>query len=97
MKNNTQGESCYVYLLLCKNQSLYCGWTTNLERRFHQHQLGKGARYTRIYKPICIYCYFKVEDARTARRLDYAIKQLTHKEKLSLNTMSQEEVIQWLL
>ncbi|MCI7442956.1 MAG: GIY-YIG nuclease family protein, partial [Clostridium sp.] len=37
----------YVYMIRCKDGSLYTGWTNNLEKRFRNHCKGKGAKYTR--------------------------------------------------
>lgn len=77
-------DGYYVYLLLCNNGALYCGWTTNLHQRFHQHRQGKGAKYTRANPPKKIYYYESMVDASSARKREYAIKQMTHKEKLLL-------------
>lgn len=37
-------DGYYVYLLYCKNHSLYCGWTKNIKKRLLEHQKGKGAK-----------------------------------------------------
>ena len=44
----------FAYVLLCENNSLYRGCTNDLEKRFQQHLSGKGARYTRMHKPVRI-------------------------------------------
>jgi len=44
----------YAYVLLCENGALYRGYTNNLERRFLRHKSGKGAKYTRMNKPVKI-------------------------------------------
>ena len=44
----------FVYMLLTKNNTLYCGYTDDIEKRFEQHLSGKGAKYTRANKPIKI-------------------------------------------
>ena len=47
----------FAYVLLCSNNSLYRGYTNDLEKRFQKHLSGKGARYTRMHKPIrIVYC-----------------------------------------
>lgn len=43
-------DGFYVYLLLCENNALYCGYTTNLKRRYQAHVSGKGAKYTKAFK-----------------------------------------------
>ena len=45
---------CYVYILLCENNSLHTGVTTDVARRFKEHEARKGAKYTRSFKPIKI-------------------------------------------
>lgn len=42
----------YVYLLLCEDGSFYTGVSNNLEKRFLDHQTGRGAKYTRSHKPV---------------------------------------------
>ena len=44
----------FAYVLLCSNNSLYRGYTNDLEKRFEKHLSGKGARYTRMHKPVRI-------------------------------------------
>ena len=42
----------YTYILECKDQTLYTGYTTDLERRLKVHNDGKGAKYTKIRRPV---------------------------------------------
>ncbi|MGL4677053.1 MAG: GIY-YIG nuclease family protein [Brevinema sp.] len=44
----------FVYIILCENNSLYTGIAKDPEKRFRTHLAGKGAKYTKIYKPICL-------------------------------------------
>ena len=74
----------YVYILRCNYDSLYTGWTNNLEKRIKAHSDGKGAKYTRARVPVEL-VYFEVfEDKIEAMKREYAIKQLKRKEKLEL-------------
>ncbi len=74
----------YVYILRCNDDSLYTGWTNNLEKRIKAHSDGKGAKYTRARIPVEL-VYFEVfEDKIEAMKREYAIKQLKRKEKLEL-------------
>lgn len=41
------GNNHIVYILRCSDQSLYTGYTNNLEARLKKHEVGKGAKYTR--------------------------------------------------
>ena len=74
----------YVYILRCNDDSLYTGWTNNLEKRIKAHSDGKVAKYTRARVPVEL-VYFEVfEDKIEAMKREYAIKQLKRKEKLEL-------------
>ena len=74
----------YVYILRCNDDSLYTGWTNNLEKRIKAHSDGKGAKYTRARVPVEL-VYFEVfEDKIEDMKREYAIKQLKRKEKLEL-------------
>ena len=65
----------YVYILRCNDDSLYTGWTNNLEKRIKAHSDGKGAKYTRARVPVEL-VYFEVfEDKIEAMKREYAIKQ----------------------
>lgn len=42
----------YVYIIICDDGSLYKGHTDNLERRYKEHCLGRGANHTKLHKPV---------------------------------------------
>ena len=74
----------YVYILKCSDDSLYTGWTNNLEKRFKAHSTGKGAKYTKARLPVELVYYEEFEDKIEAMKREYEIKQLKRKEKLEL-------------
>lgn len=74
----------YVYILKCADESLYTGWTNNLERRVKTHNNGKGAKYTKSRLPVELVYFEKYEDKIEAMKREYAIKQLKRKDKLML-------------
>ncbi|MEK7628204.1 MAG: GIY-YIG nuclease family protein [Patescibacteria group bacterium] len=74
----------FVYILECENRSLYTGSTDNVERRFKDHCLGKGARYTRMHKPIRVAYVEECATKSEALSREATIKHLSHKEKKSL-------------
>lgn len=74
----------YVYILRCKDDSLYTGWTNNLEKRIKAHSNGKGAKYTKARLPVELVYFEEYENKIDAMRREYAIKQLKRKEKLML-------------
>ena len=74
----------YTYMVQCRDGSLYTGWTNNLERRLKAHNEGRGARYTKSRRPVRL-VYWECFDSKVeAMRREYAIKQLSRKEKLEL-------------
>lgn len=74
----------YVYILKCADETLYTGWTNNLEKRINTHNKGKGAKYTRARLPVEL-VYSEVFECKIdAQKREYAIKKLKRSEKLKL-------------
>ncbi len=73
-----------VYILLCRDKTLYTGITTDVERRFAEHKRGEGANYTRAHKPLRIVYTEQAKDRSTASKREAAIKRLSRIEKLAL-------------
>lgn len=73
----------HLYLLQCADGSLYTGITTDVERRFNEHLSGKGGRYTRSHKPVCLLASHPVGTKSQALRAELAIKSLPREEKLN--------------
>ena len=72
----------YPSLLRCKDGSLYVGITTDLSRRFREHQSGiRGAKYTRSHPPLRMEAAWVLPDRAAASRLEYALKRKSHAEK----------------
>lgn len=74
----------HVYLLRCADGTLYCGITTDLERRVAEHARGDGARYTRGRRPVELVYSETAEDRSAAARREYEIKQLRKAAKEAL-------------
>jgi putative endonuclease len=74
----------YVYLLRCADGSLYCGWTTDPERRLRQHNAGTASRYTKRRLPVEYALLVPAADRSAALREEARIKKLTRREKLAL-------------
>lgn len=75
---------CYIYILKCSDETLYTGWTTNVEKRLKCHNSGKGAKYTRCRLPVELVYFEECEDKSTALKREYEIKQLSRDKKLLL-------------
>ena len=73
-----------VYMLECKDRSLYTGITDNLPKRLQAHRMGRGAKYTKGRAPLTLRYLEDCEDHSRALRREIAIKKLTRQEKLIL-------------
>jgi putative endonuclease len=74
----------YVYLLRCADESLYCGWTTDIQRRLAAHRAGTASRYTRSRSPIELAAVVPAADRSAALREEARIKRLPREAKLQL-------------
>lgn len=75
----------YVYIVQCKDFTLYTGITTNLSRRLQEHNSPKqGARYTRPRQPVELVYREAVQSRSAAASREYQIKQLTPEKKKQL-------------
>jgi putative endonuclease len=76
--------AAFVYLLRCSDGSLYCGWTTDVERRLKQHEAGAASRYTGSRRPVEVAWSRRMPSRSAAMREEARIKRLTRAEKLRL-------------
>ena len=73
-----------VYLLRCRDGTLYAGATNDLASRVARHAAGKGARYTRSRLPVELVWSVRVRGRSAALRREAAVKRLSRAEKLGL-------------
>ena len=73
-----------VYILQCRDGTLYTGITDNLPRRLAAHDGGKGAKYTRGRGPVVLVHQESCPDRSAALRRERAIKALSRSQKLAL-------------
>ena len=83
-KDTEMKQLAYTYMVECGDGSLYTGWTNHLEERIESHNAGKGAKYTKSRLPVRLVYYEIFASKQEAMKREYAIKQLTRKEKLQL-------------
>jgi putative endonuclease len=74
----------WVYLLRCRDGSLYTGWTVDLERRLDRHRAGTASRYTASRLPIALELAVPMPSPTAARREEARIKRLPRAAKLAL-------------
>jgi putative endonuclease len=80
-------EAC-VYLLRCRDGSLYTRWTIDLDRRLARHRAGTASRYTASRLPVELELALPMPDRTAARREEARIKRLTRAAKLALVAVS---------
>ena len=74
----------FVYIVRCSDNSLYTGYTNNIEVRINKHNAGKGAKYTKTRRPVVL-VYQEMYDTKSeALRREYEIKTFTRQRKLKL-------------
>lgn len=71
----------YTYILKCADNTLYTGWTTNLEKRLKAHNQGKGAKYTRARRPVTLVYQEIFETKEQAMHREAMIKKLSRPQK----------------
>ena len=77
-------SSVCVYLLRCADDSLYCGWTNDMERRLKSHNSGKASRYTSRRLPVRLVYARELPDRSAAMCEEARIKRLSRTQKLAL-------------
>lgn len=83
-KRYVRGNSWYLYILRCKDNTLYTGITTDVEKRLEAHRSGKGAKYTRGRTPLELVYREVCESHSDALKRELEIKALTRQEKEKL-------------
>lgn len=71
----------YVYMLRCKDGTLYTGYTNNLDARLQKHESGKGAKYTRGRGPFTVEIAISFDTKKEAMQQEYRLKQMPRKQK----------------
>lgn len=74
----------YLYILRCKDGSLYTGITTDVEKRLEAHQRGKGAKYTRGRGPLELVYRETCGSHGDALKREFAVKRLSREQKTEL-------------
>ena len=82
----------YVYILRCSDGTLYCGWTTDPERRVAAHNAGKGAKYTRSRRPVELVYIEEYENRHDALSREWHIKRMARNEKERLIQVQEGKV-----
>ena len=71
----------FMYVLLCKDQTFYTGYTVDLEKRIATHNAGKGAKYTRVRTPVTLLYAKEFATKQEAMKAEAAFKKLSRPQK----------------
>lgn len=85
----------YTYIIRCKDNSLYTGYTTDISRRLREHTTGINSKYTKYRGFLKLEVYFVCQSKSDAMKLEYKIKKKSRYQKLNI-IESPEEFIQKL-
>jgi len=81
----------YLYILRCKDDTLYTGITTDVEKRLEAHRAGRGAKYTRGRTPLELVYRETCGTHSQALKREVEIKKLTRQEKQNLIGKTEEK------
>jgi putative endonuclease len=80
----------FLYILKCKDGTLYTGITTDIIRRINEHNSStKGAKYTRVRRPVVLVYSKKFKNRSTSSKAEARIKAMTRQEKQDLIKMKK--------
>ncbi len=80
----TEAFMWYLYIIECKDRSLYTGITNSLEKRIAAHFSGKGAKYTKSHTPVRLVYTECLADKSSALKREAAVKKMSRSPKLEL-------------
>lgn len=90
-----KNKKAYVYFVRCSDSSLYCGYTTNLERRLKAHNSGKGAKYTSSRLPVSLVYFEEFDSKEEAMSREWHIhhdKEFTKQQKEEMVKTFQKNI-----
>lgn len=77
-------DKAYVYIVKCNDNTLYTGWTSNIDERIRVHNAGTGAKYTRGRLPVTLVYWEALATRSEALSREAAIKKMSRTEKLKM-------------
>lgn len=80
----------YCYIVQCADGSFYTGWSLDPSRREKQHNSGRGAKYTRLHRPVHLVYIEEQPDLSSAMKREIAIKRLHREQKSKLINAYQQ-------
>ena len=89
-------DKFYTYILLTEKNTLYCGYTNDIKKRFEQHKNGNGAKYTKVFKPVKVVYFAEFNTKSDAMKQEALIKRMSTKEKELLISKFNSDILSLL-
>lgn len=83
----------YTYIVECIDKTLYTGWSNHIEKRIKNHNEGKGAKYTKLRRPVKLVYLESFSTKEEAMSREAKIKQLTREKKIQLIDSKTNELL----
>lgn len=83
----------YCYIVRCNDGTFYTGWTTDVERRVKMHNAGRGAKYTKMKRPVQLVYTEKLRTRSLAQKRELQIKRLPRAKKMALIMTNDERML----
>ncbi|MEW6599648.1 MAG: GIY-YIG nuclease family protein [Nitrospirota bacterium] len=90
MDKSINNKQWCVYVLKCRDNSLYIGLTNNIDKRLKEHDRGTGSKFVRSKRPFELLKTIPCNDAKQARSLEYSLKKLKRSEKIKALSLETE-------
>ncbi|EPQ5227934.1 GIY-YIG nuclease family protein [Providencia stuartii] len=95
-KKQSKQSDWYLYLVRERNNALYCGITTDVQRRFEQHKAGTGAKALKGRMPLELVFSCFIGSRSAASKMEYQVKQLNKKIKERLVIDQPDDLVSYL-
>lgn len=79
----------YTYIVKCSDETLYTGWTNNLEKRLRAHNSGKGAKYTKNRRPVELVYFEEYDTKQEAMKRSMRLSSFPEKKARSYSMLSE--------
>lgn len=88
----------FTYIVQCADNTLYTGWTVDLDNRVSAHNGGVpgGAKYTKSRRPVTLVWAMECPSKELACRLEYCIKGMSRKMKMDLIEGHNHQIIDYI-
>ena len=84
MKEPKVIQEWFFYIVECRDKSLYCGITVDLNARLKKHNDGTGSAYTAAHRPVTLVYFEKFNNGSDARKREAQVKCWPREKKISL-------------